>query len=232
MPSIALRVEREPVQHGVGRARGPRGRQIFFVGGQDLVRAREHGVGGRMQGASSWSAVLSVASVAGGHPGPARRIVHLLAQVGHRRCLQTHYPSVSDLSAGLDGCQPAPGGLALHGYGGAGLRSGQCQRRSHVHRRCPAAARPDRARLFAVVGPRRQGWQPGGGRRPRRRLGAARRRARHRLRRRATARPPARQRRRAGRRGHACPGPAARRRSSSTPRRRTPSWSRRAPTRT
>ena len=168
---------------------------------------------------------------AGGDAGPARGVVHLLTQVGHRRCLQTHYPSVSDMLRATRQVSASSRWASVDSYGGAGLRSGQCQRRPHVHRRCPAAARPDRSRLFAVVVPRAERaatrrWPP---------LAQAPRcsSSPHSA---PTPRPnscaPICATTRSGSTAwSACRGPAARRRSSSTPQRRTPSWSRRARTR-
>ncbi len=45
----ALGIERQPVEHGVRRARSPGRVEIALVGGQDLVHLRKHGVGGGMQ---------------------------------------------------------------------------------------------------------------------------------------------------------------------------------------
>ena len=111
MPSMrcGLSASRSSIASGVPAAARPPGPRRWRPGSG---QPREHVVGRGVQRGVLGSRGQR-GQFAGGHPGPARRIVHLLAQVGHRRCLHTHYPSVSDLSAGLDGCQPAPGELAL-----------------------------------------------------------------------------------------------------------------------
>ncbi len=100
----ALWAEREAVEHRGGGAGLAGGVEIQGVGRQDVVRAGEQRVGGRMQ-----RAVLGLGAqrcqFAGCDARPACGVVDLLAQVGNRRCLQTHRPSVSDLPAALDSCQ-------------------------------------------------------------------------------------------------------------------------------
>ena len=77
----ALRIQRQPVEHGVRGACSPGGFEILFVGGQDLVHAREHGVGRSMQ-----RAVLGFGTQrrqrACCNAGPPGGVVDLRAQVG------------------------------------------------------------------------------------------------------------------------------------------------------
>ena len=76
-----LRVEGQPVEHGLGRAGGPGDVEVLGVRGQDLVHPGEHRVGRRVQ-----CPVLGRggqrAQGAGGDPRPTRGIVNLRAQVG------------------------------------------------------------------------------------------------------------------------------------------------------
>ena len=102
----ALGVQREPVQHRRRRACLTCDVEVLGVGRENLVRAGEQRVGGRMQGT-----VLRLGAQcgqrAGRATGPAGGVVDLLAQVGNRRCLQTHQPSVSNMSGAFDTCQVA-----------------------------------------------------------------------------------------------------------------------------
>ncbi len=97
----ALRVERQPVEHGLGGARGAGGGQVLAVGREDVVDGGQHGVGRGVQGL-----ILDGGGQRGhgarGGPGAARGVVDLCAQVGlgirKRGCLQIHRPSVSRVS--------------------------------------------------------------------------------------------------------------------------------------
>ena len=72
----ALGIQRQPVEHGVRRARSPGGVEISLVGGQDLVHLRKHGVGSGMQ-----RAVLGFGGQCGQcacrEAGPPGRVVDL-----------------------------------------------------------------------------------------------------------------------------------------------------------
>ena len=86
----ALRVQRQPVEHRLGRARGLGGLQILVVGGQDrraLARARRRP---RRAAREFLVSVLKRGQLARGDAGPSRGVVHLLAQVGDDWCLHTH----------------------------------------------------------------------------------------------------------------------------------------------
>ena len=100
----AVRVQREPVEHRLRRARRLGDRQILGVGRQDRPLVAEHVIGRGVQ-----RRVLRIGAQRGqlarGDAGPPRGVVHLLAQVGDGWCLHTHWPSVSDLVGTLDSCQ-------------------------------------------------------------------------------------------------------------------------------
>ena len=85
----ALRVQREPVEHRVGCPGGAGGIEVVLVGRQDLVGVHEHVIGGGVQ-----RAVLGFGAQCGQRAcrdaGAVGSVVDLLAQVGNRRCLQTH----------------------------------------------------------------------------------------------------------------------------------------------
>ena len=94
-----MRIEREAIQHGFGRA-GPAGsRQILGVGGQDRLDMGQHGIGGGMQGP-----VLGLrrqrAEDAGGNPGPPGGVMYGDPHIGDRFGVHTHQRSVSDQPEG------------------------------------------------------------------------------------------------------------------------------------
>ena len=116
-PVDALRVQREPVQHRLGRARGAGGVEVLGVGGQDLVDMGQHGISGGVQ-----RAVLrrggQRAQDAGGDPRPAGGVMDLGTHIGpqHRGrqgpglggCAHAHRPSVSvSYQPAGGGCRPS-----------------------------------------------------------------------------------------------------------------------------
>ena len=229
---------RSSIASGVPAARG--GSRSAALAARIVRASRQHA----SAAACSARFLVSVLSVASSRAATrARRAASWTCwrkswRVGACRLISPAYRTCAAALAGSSGrsLSTVPArprlGTSVGAHGGAGLRSGQCQRRSHFHRRRAAAARPDRSRVVAVVGAGRQGRQSGGRRRPRRRRGAARRGARHRLRPPTSCAPTCTPTRSDSTAWSRCPGPAVRRRSSSTPRPRTPSWSRRAPTHT
>ena len=212
MPSMRVRVQRQPVEHRVRRARGPGGRQILGVGVQDGPRVARARLSAAACSARFLVSVLKVAKLAGGDAGPPRGVVHLLdasrrrdgactlINPAYRTCCRSQLSGRSaTTTAGSPPRQPA--GLALTVMAARVCVVGSVN--ADLTFTVDALPRPGQTVLASSLSsaPGRQGRQSGGGRRARGRVRATRRRARHRRRGRAAARPPARQRRRARRRG-------------------------------
>ena len=85
----AVRVQRQPVEHRLWRARRLGRGQVLGVGVQDGPRVAQQIVGRGMQ-----RRVLRISTqggqLAGGNAGTPRGVVHPLAQVGDGWCLHTH----------------------------------------------------------------------------------------------------------------------------------------------
>ena len=132
----ALRVERQPVEHRLGCARGAGGVQVLGVGARasscDVAQARCRR---RRAVRGSWSSVFSVAKLAGRDAGPAGGVVHLLAQVDVSRVpahsLAQRIGHVIRRSTGVSRVTVA----SVYSMRGAGLRGRQREPRPVVHRR-------------------------------------------------------------------------------------------------